>query len=174
MEPRYVDQDEFAVAGVVARGAGRHLSGPVGRFDAGGQAVRAGRATRPVYYGVHLPCEDPERVDYLAGMAVPAGTAIAGMETRTVRAGRYAVFTGTIATIGQIYAHVYGGWTAPAGWAIDPTRPDLEVYGGAAPRARWRSTSAEGGLTLTSRPPGFPAGHDPRGLPAVFGRDPGV
>ncbi|NLD44556.1 MAG: hypothetical protein GX657_13805 [Chloroflexi bacterium] len=134
MEPRYVDQDEFAVAGVVARAApGRHdYQALWARFDAGGQAVRAA-ATRPVYYGVHLPCEDPERVDYLAGMAVPAGTAVAGMETRAVPAGRYAVFTGTIATIGQIYAHVYGGWTAPAGWAIDPTRPDLEVYGGAGP-----------------------------------------
>ena len=136
MEPTIVDQAAFTVVGVVGRASpGRHdyaalwsafsaRAGPV-------QAVAGGN----LYYGVHLSCEEPEVVDYLAGMSVPSGTAVAGMETREVPAGRYAAFSCTMATIGRTFGYVYGGWQPPEGWQIDHTRPDIEAYTGEGPEA---------------------------------------
>ncbi len=133
MEPTLLDQTAFSVAGVVGRAApGRHDYGALWqRFTAASTPILAA-ATDARYYGAHFICEDPEMVDYLAGMAVPAGTAIPGTETRAVPAGRYASFACTMPTIGVTYAFIYGSWAPPSGWAIDPTRPDLEVYGGPA------------------------------------------
>jgi len=131
MEPTFIDQAAFSVAGMVARAApGRHDYASLWRaFDAASAPVLAA-ATDSRGYGAHFPSPDPEQVDYLAGMAVPAGAAFPGLETRVVPGGRCAVFACTLPTIGATYQHIYGGWQVPDGWQIDPTRPDLEIYAG--------------------------------------------
>lgn len=81
------------------------------------------------YYGVGFCHGEGEGCDYLVGMAVPEGTAVAeGLTLREIPAATDAVFACTMGTIGDTYHFIYGEWLAGAGYETAEPLPWFECY----------------------------------------------
>ena len=130
MAPTFVERDGFFVMGIQERFTPEREDheGIWKRFMAHHDLL-AGLSTDKAYYGVNFGGEGTDDIDYLAGMAVPAGTSCPdGLVLREVPAARYAVFGCTVATIHETYEHSHGPWIAASPYAYDRPKPDFEQY----------------------------------------------
>ena len=86
-------------------------------------------STDGAHYGVCFGSETEDAMDYLAGMAVPAGTAcLEGLVVRDVPAARDAVFECTVKTIRDTYEFIHHTWIGSSPYAFDHPKPDFEQY----------------------------------------------
>ncbi len=136
MEPKFVDLPEFGVVGL----AGRYVVGKTEGIPALWMKFvqRWQHAKRPfpkVSYGI---CYDESEgtegealpFTYMAAFALDADDpAPEGLETRSVPANRYAVFThrGPVMAIQDTYAAIFGTWLPPSGYRR-AEGPDFELY----------------------------------------------
>lgn len=124
---------EFAVLGVVRRvergSESPELFGGIWKtFESRRQEI-ASLAIQNVYFGVSFPTDEEGVTEYLAGMMVPAGTpSPAGLETRTVAGGQYAVFECLVDAIGATYQQAFGVWLPSAAVQFDAGRAAFEEY----------------------------------------------
>lgn len=83
------------------------------------------------YYGVVIPTPGEERLDYIAGLATTGPVAKpAGMDSVTVRAATYALFThrGLPRELNRTINYIYASWL-PASRMRHTYGADLEFYG---------------------------------------------
>ncbi len=132
MEPKIVQREAFAVAGL-------ELRCRMGEPDAIPQLWQRSFAhmneiqglTEPgISYGVMYNYDEAtEAWDYLAGYAVDADAPLPeGMTRKEIPAQRYAVFTCTMPTIQETYDAIYQEWLPQSGYEHAPT-PEFERYG---------------------------------------------
>lgn len=87
-------------------------------------------AAGPEYYGVYFPTSEPNKVAFVAGMAVAAlHQTPAGLTVRTIEKMLCAIFECQMATIGQTWGYIYGGWLATSReYAEAPGKPCFEYF----------------------------------------------
>lgn len=86
-------------------------------------------ATEPGYYGVYYGTEQPEMVDFVAGIIVAADAEpIEDLALRDLPGGTYARFACTMETLGQTWGAIYSQWLPAGGYLVDETRPALEYF----------------------------------------------
>ena len=131
MEPTFVDREAFTVMGLQERFTPdtEDFEGIWKRFMAFHDQIQP-HSTDQAYYGVCFSVAGGERrKDYVAGMAVPPGTACPeGLVIREVPAARDAVFECTVATIRNTYDHIFKEWLPAAPADHHPTMPGFERY----------------------------------------------
>jgi predicted transcriptional regulator YdeE len=131
MEPEVAQRDGFSVMGVVTRGKPAEIDFHafwMNQFMAHHDRIKP-LSTDPAYYGVCFETDEEGVIDYVAGMAVRAGTAAAeGLVVRDVPAERDAVFACTVETIGQTWHGIFGDWLASSPYEYDDAAPCYEHY----------------------------------------------
>jgi predicted transcriptional regulator YdeE len=123
----------FSVVGVASR-IGRGSESPElfariwKTFESRRQDIES-VATQKTYFGVSFPTNDERVTEYVAGMRLASDTpAPAGLETRTVQGGEYAVFECQVDAIGTTYHHVFSVWLPTAAVQFDDRRAAFEEY----------------------------------------------
>ena len=109
MEPAFVDRAAFTVMGLQERFTPEteDFEGIWKRYMAHHKTIEA-LSDAKGWYGVCFGAEDADAMDYLAGMAVPAGTPCPeGLVIRDVPAARDAVFECTVKTIRETYELIH-------------------------------------------------------------------
>ena len=131
MDPRSVDRRAFTVMGIQERFTPENedFEGIWKRSMAFHDQIHP-HSTDGAYYGVGFAAPgDEHAMDYLAGMAVPAGTPCPeGLVARRVPAARYAVFECTVATIHDTYERIFKEWLPAAPVEHDETKAGFERY----------------------------------------------
>ena len=130
MEPRLTDRDAFTVMGLQEHFTPEteDFEGIWKRFMAYHDQIQP-HSTDRAYYGVCFGTDDEEAMEYVAGMAVPAGTECPeSLVIREVPAAQYAVFECQVATIHETYEHIHGTWVAASQYTYDRPKPDFEQY----------------------------------------------
>ena len=130
MEPTFVDRKAFTVMGVQERFTQEteDFEGIWKRYMAYHDQIHP-LSTDGAHYGVCFGTEDAEAMDYLAGMAVPAGTPCPeGLVIRDLPAARDAVFECTVKTIHDTYEFIHQTWIASSPYVFDHPTPDFEQY----------------------------------------------
>jgi AraC family transcriptional regulator len=132
MEPAITTRGSFQVLGIQVRiepMSADYRAIWEDQFMPHHDAVRA-VARDPGYYGVYFPCDEPGKVDLVAGMAVEELEQIPdGLVVREVPAGQYAVVECEMAEIGTTWGSVYGSWLPSSErYAEDPTRACFEYF----------------------------------------------
>jgi predicted transcriptional regulator YdeE len=128
MAPAFVDRAAFTVMGLQERFTREteDFEGIWKRYMTYHDQVQP-LSTDGAHYGVCFGAEDA--MDYVAGMAVPAGTpCIDGLVVRDVPAARDAVFECTVATIHDAYEYIHHTWLGTSPYAHDDPKPDFERY----------------------------------------------
>ena len=136
MDPKYVEMPAFEVAGKCGRFTTEHTEGIPGLWDEFMRSwTGAGLDYAATSYGVcwdegESGTEANAPFTYMAAFGMPAGAGLpADLETRTVPANHYAVFThvGEIHRIKETYAHIFGTWLPASEWTR-ADGPDFELY----------------------------------------------
>ena len=136
MEPKFVDLPEFSVVGLTGQYVvGKTEGVPALWMKFVQQWQRAKRPFPKVSYGVCY--DESEGADgealpftYMAAFALDADDpAPEGLETRSVPANQYAVFThrGPVMAIQDTYTAIFGTWLPPSGYRR-AEGPDFELY----------------------------------------------
>jgi predicted transcriptional regulator YdeE len=98
------------------------------RFMAFHDAIAA-LSTDKVYYGCAFSTDQPGTCDYLAGMAVPASTAVSeGLTLREIPGGLYAMVECTVGTQDDAFDLIEEKWMPASGHGKDESRPTLDCY----------------------------------------------
>lgn len=131
MEPRIVTKQAFTVMGVQER-CNPDTAGFediwMKRFMSFHDKVSP-LSTDKAYYGVWFATDEKGMMDYVAGMAVGEVESVPeGLVVRDVPAGGYAVFEGTLKTIGETYDYAFGEWLPTSGYHLDKKLPAFEHY----------------------------------------------
>ncbi len=131
MQPEIVQLPDRFVMGYVARIEPMSADYPTlwGQgFDPYDESVSA-LAIEPGYYGVYYGTEQPEMVDFVAGMIVDAdATPIEGLVLRALPGGSYACFPCTMGTLSETWGAIYSQWLPASGYRVDETRPAFEYF----------------------------------------------
>ena len=130
MEPTLTDCEPFTVMGVQERFTPEteDFQGIWKRYMAHHDQIHP-LSTDGVHYGVCFGTEDEHAMDYLAGMAVPAGTPCPeGLVIRDVPVAHRAVFECTVGTIHDTYEFIHHTWIGSSPYAFDHPKPDFEQY----------------------------------------------
>jgi len=130
MEPTFADRQPFMVMGIQERFTQEteDFEGIWKRYMAFHDQIHP-LSTDGAHYGVCFATETDEAMDYLAGMAVPAGTPCPdGLVTRDVPAAHVAVFECTVQTIHDTYEFIHHTWIGSSSYEFDHPRPDFERY----------------------------------------------
>ncbi len=131
MEPRIETKDAFWVLGVPARGEPKLLDYQQiwGTLFMSVHGQLQAVSTDGQYYGVYFDTEEPGQVDFIAGMAVAAGTEVpAGLEARELPAARYAVFDATMSTIGSAWDEIMSRWLPQSPYEYDASKVSFEFF----------------------------------------------
>ena len=81
------------------------------------------------YYGVYFDSDEPGKVDFIAGMAVSPGTEVpAGLQARELPAATYAVFDGTMSTIGSTWDEIMSRWLPQSPYEYDGSKVSFEFF----------------------------------------------
>lgn len=131
MQPQFVTKPAFTVVGMAihTRPMTDEIPQLWGQFAP--RMDEIARIAEPmVSYGLmENPDGSMERLDYMAAVSVTeAEEAPPGMTVRTVPGNTYAVFTATLATIGEVFGHIYHEWLPSSGY-VQATGPYFERYG---------------------------------------------
>ena len=130
MEPTFVDREAFTVMGIQERFTPEteDFEGIWKRYMAHHKAIEA-LSDAQGWYGVCFASDQKGAMDYLAGMAVPPGSACPeGLVARDVPAARDAVFACTVATIRETYEFIHHTWVPGSPYTYDRPTPDFEHY----------------------------------------------
>ena len=130
MEPTFVDRHAFTVMGVQERFTPEteDFEGIWKRYMAYHDQVGP-LSTDGAHYGVCFASDEEGAMDYVAGMAVPAGTpCIEGLVVRDVSAARDAVFECTVGTIRDAYEFIHHTWIGASPYVLDDPTPGFEQY----------------------------------------------
>ena len=130
MEPRIVDKLAFTVVGMKCRGTIENNQIPGLWQEFGPRMAEIKGVVSPnVAYGVTLGMDEKSgEFDYVAGMAVTSADDVPdGMVSCEVPEQKYAVFTGTLPTVGQTYQYIYHDWLPQSGYQRT-VGPEFELY----------------------------------------------
>jgi AraC family transcriptional regulator len=130
MEPKIVAREAFTVVGMKYHGKNENNEIPQLWDKFGPRAEEIKHIVDPhVAYGVCGNFDDSSHeFDYVAGFEVDSTTEIPeGMVSWDVPAGKYAVFTCTLPTLGETYQHAYHTWLPQSGYQRAPG-PEFELY----------------------------------------------
>jgi predicted transcriptional regulator YdeE len=121
MLPGLEDINTFDVMGTLTRvdADGSDLDEVWGAFEQH-RDMLAKVSSGKAYYGVSFRTDDPEKVDYLAGMAVPTGTQPAeGMVIKTLPTALYAQFDCRFHELPGTIEEAHGEWLPSSPYAPD-------------------------------------------------------
>jgi predicted transcriptional regulator YdeE len=130
VQPKFIDRNAFTVMGLQESFTPEteDFEGIWKRFMRYHDQIRP-HSTDGAYYGVCFGSDDERMMEYVAGMAVPAGTECPEvLVIREVPPAHYAVFECTVASIHETYEHIHGTWIAESEYMYDRPKPDFEQY----------------------------------------------
>jgi len=131
MEPRIVKKDGFKVIGVSARGNPQAIdySDIWGREFMARYAELSALSSDGDYYGVYFDTDEAGIVDFIAGIAAaPDAEAPEGLAARDVPGATFAVFDGTMSTIGATWEMIMSQWLPQSAYEYDASKVSFEFF----------------------------------------------